>query len=59
MDKIHILPINDIHPHIEEDSCKCQPKVQHVEGGTLVIHNSYDGREVLEDWEENKGKFVQ
>ena len=45
----HIIPINDLHPHSEDDKCECKPKVEVVDGGVLVIHNAYDGREIYED----------
>lgn len=46
---IHILPVNDLEPHDEEGTtCKCEPRVEFVEGGMLVIHNSYDHREIIE-----------
>lgn len=44
----HILPINDIKDHVEQSTCPCEPEVV-VEGGDLIIvHNSWDGREGLE-----------
>lgn len=45
----HITPINDIKPHKEESTCECLPKVEFGENGDmLIIHNSFDGRELLE-----------
>lgn len=51
MDSIfHILPRNDSEEHIEGVHCKCKPDVLIFESGVkLVIHNSFDGREVKED----------
>lgn len=46
---IHLLPLNDAKSHVESPACKCAPSVQNVEGGTLIIHNAYDGREFFED----------
>lgn len=49
----HITPINDIEPHEESTTCKCLPKVEIVENGDmLVVHNSFDGREIIEKLEE-------
>lgn len=50
----HILSINDLEPHEEEGTtCKCGPKVTFGENGDmLVVHNSFDGRELLERIEE-------
>ena len=44
----HILPVNDIDIHEESSVCKCEPDVKEVEGGILIVHNSFDGREGLE-----------
>ncbi len=45
-DLIHVIPLNDLRPHEEEGiACPCRPKV--LEGG-IVVHNSWDGREILE-----------
>jgi hypothetical protein len=48
----HILPVDDLKPHTESGKyCKCQPVISESHdntGHTLVIHNSYDGREFFE-----------
>lgn len=45
----HILPVADIEPHDESSTCKCEPAVQVMEFGDLIIiHNSFDGREGVE-----------
>lgn len=50
MTTIHVYPENDIFPHITEGpGCPCKPKIEEVEGGTLIIHNSWDGREKAEE----------
>ena len=46
---INILPINDLEEHIEDTTCECCPKVEFENGEMIVIHNSFDGRELLED----------
>ena len=47
---VHILPINDLKEHEENTTCECNPKVEVLENGEiLVIHNSYDRREVTEE----------
>jgi len=53
-DIVHVLPINDLHPHVESALCDCNPKIK--EGGRLIIHNSYDGREVFEEAEALRGE---
>lgn len=46
---IHVLPINDMHKHAEEGhSCLCNPKIKIENGHMIVIHNSWDGRELYE-----------
>lgn len=54
----HVVPLNDICEHIEscyEDyyflpycPCECEPKINQVDGGFVVVHNSFDGREGVE-----------
>lgn len=46
MADVHVLPIDDLVEHEEEgDDCVCGPRVEFVEGGKVVVHNSLDGRE--------------
>jgi hypothetical protein len=45
---IHVLPVNDIAPHTERDTCPCAPVIEYEDGEKVVIHNSWDGRE---EWE--------
>lgn len=45
----HVTPIDDVEPHNETTTCKCEPKVIFAENGNMiVIHNSFDGREGME-----------
>src|SRR5690606_36083857 len=47
---INILPVNDLKEHIESSICECNPRVEFDENGEMIIiHNSYDGREWIED----------
>ena len=53
---IHILPINDLKEHEETADCPCNPNVRYEdEDGILpepiCIHNSWDGREIIEQAE--------
>ena len=60
MNAIHVLPVSDLKEHTETDDCECKPRVEYVgEGGKVVIHNSYDGREIVEEWVEEKQRNVQ
>lgn len=50
IETIHVLPVDDLKPHIESQACKCQPRVDTFKNGNRVItHNSFDGREFYED----------
>ncbi len=44
----HITPINDLKEHSESSMCECRPEVNFENGHMLVVHNSYDGRELTE-----------
>jgi len=45
---VHVTPIRDLREHTETRECWCVP-VLHDEGeGYVVVHNSADGRELIE-----------
>ena len=49
----HVYPVGDILPHnTNGESCPCCPviKAHDGEGGVIVIHNAFDGREWESDW---------
>ena len=46
--KWNILPTNDLNEHTESEKCKCKPTVKYINRHMLIIHNSYDGREIIE-----------
>ena len=47
---IHILPVNDLKEHEELTTCKCKPRIEILDDGEImVVHNSYDGREYIEE----------
>lgn len=46
---INVLPINDTKEHIENNSCWCNPDVIFENEDIIVIHNSHDLREIIED----------
>lgn len=48
----HVLPLNDLKPHVESDRCHCQPRIQREPNGEIVIHNAYDGREFYENFDD-------
>jgi hypothetical protein len=43
----HIIPLNDLKPHISERFCECMP-VADAENPAVIIHPAYDGRELRE-----------
>ena len=45
----HILPIDDLEEHEETTTCKCEPRLEIINGEMLIIHNSFDQREVIEE----------
>lgn len=46
----HVFPVNDMREHITDSpACHCNPKIEiQPNSGLLVVHNSYDGRELQE-----------
>lgn len=45
---IHVSPVNDLREHSEARDCWCAPVIKRESKGTVVIHNSLDGRELVE-----------
>lgn len=46
MDDFHVYPVGDLIWHeLEGDECPCGPDTKFVDGGSVVVHNSLDGRE--------------
>lgn len=41
---LHVIQINDLHPHQESVTCACEPRCEAASDTLLVIHNAYDGR---------------
>ena len=46
-DIYHVIPVDDLQSHEKSVDCACDPIVE--EDGHLVIHNSHDGREFIEE----------
>ena len=47
---MHIYPTNDLKPHDTESSdCECLPFIDVM--NQIIIHNSWDGREIIEQAE--------
>lgn len=50
---IHTYPVNDLREHDTDGlTCWCDPRVEWEGAEPLVIHNSADGREAVEQAEE-------
>jgi hypothetical protein len=49
---IHVLPVDDLRPHVETRDCWCRPRVEQDPHMViaLVIHESADGRELVEQY---------
>ncbi len=44
-DIIHVTPVNDTYSHEQSADCACDPSIEE----DVVVHNSYDGRELIEE----------
>lgn len=51
--EIHTVPLDDIKPHDRSSLCPCGPVVESHSHASLVIHNSFDGREFREQAEKH------
>ncbi len=47
----HVVPIDDLREHADSRGCWCQPRLQlePISGTVIVVHNSLDGRELIEE----------
>ncbi len=45
---VHTLPIGDLCRHTQSELCWCAPKLDNENGCEMWIHNSSDGRELVE-----------
>lgn len=52
-DRWHVMPIDDLREHIDSIDCWCKPTIK--ENGSVVVHNSLDGREYSEP---NNEKYI-
>ena len=44
----NLIPINDLEEHQEDLKCKCEPKLIVENEGNIIVHNSFDRRELIE-----------
>jgi hypothetical protein len=46
---VHVYPLNDVFIHSTDTPwCDCHPRLEPYDSALLVIHNSWDGREITE-----------
>lgn len=55
MTDIHVMPIKDLRVHFERDDCHCNPRIEYEGDDRIIIHNSYDHREICE-WENEEAQ---
>jgi hypothetical protein len=53
-DDIHVMPVDDLREHVFEN-CPCNPEIGVVDADLIYIHNSWDGKEFVEQVEEFLG----
>ena len=46
---LHVMPIDDLKEHHMKYFCGCEPRLIYESGTIIVVHNSYDGREAIEE----------
>jgi hypothetical protein len=48
---LHIYPLSDLKEHLVDGSgiCDCLPRYEQEGETTIVVHNSWDGREFFEE----------
>lgn len=49
--KIEITPEMDLKSHVSSVDCECIPELTKQDGVPVLIHNSFDGREIVEGYE--------
>lgn len=47
-ENIHVTPNNDTKIHSLTHTCHCEPRIEQEGGNMIIIHNSFDGREGVE-----------
>lgn len=50
MPTVHVVPINDLHEHVEREDgvCWCAPGVIFEDDTRIIVHHAEDGRELVE-----------
>ena len=48
-DDIHVYPLNDLQEHITTGTdCLCSPRIEVIGATLIIVHNSWDHREIVE-----------
>lgn len=50
-----VVPMNDSRRHISSPDCACLPEIHFENGMTMLVHNAFDGRELAEEGNEERG----
>lgn len=50
-DQVHVVPHEDLEPHLLTAECHCHPERHPVTNEQVVVHNSFDRREAAENAE--------
>jgi len=46
----HVVPLDDDQEHQLSRECECRPRAKAVDDlSTIIVHNSFDGREAYEE----------
>lgn len=51
----HIIPIADTREHIHDIICHCKPRIIESNSQLIANHNAYDGREIVEEFNDKRG----
>lgn len=49
----HVIPLDDSEEHEDNESCRCLPNIVETKSAILIIHNAFDGRDMLEELKNN------
>jgi len=44
----HVVPINDLRPHVESVACWCRPYLYDEDGSETYVHEALDQRDAVE-----------
>jgi len=46
--EFNVIPMDDLRKHELSGDCECNPKIVEESGQLIIVHNSYDKREIVE-----------